>query len=278
MNDRVVFWYGCNVLRHGDIIHSAIEVLRAAGIDSTPVGGPGYCCGNPKDANLRAAEGMAVRTVEKFNARPEGQVVTWCPSCHRHMGSFMTQYQEANFSVGHITQALHARRDALARQFTQRIERRVLLHQHFGFREVDVNPLVCDLLRLIPGMEVLATEHAAPGYMCAGLTAAPAAMKENTRRICEIARDTGAQDVVTIFHSCQRLLCGLEETEPFRVVNYITLLAQALGYQHEDEYKQWKNAGSAEAVEAMIGPERIERIGRERFEQVLPDILRKPAR
>lgn len=278
MNDRVVFWYGCNVLRHGDIIHSAIEVLRAAGIDSTPVGGPGYCCGSPKDANLRAAEGMAVRTVEKFNALPEDRVVTWCPSCHRHMGSFMTQYQDANFSVGHITEALHARRDVLAERLTHRVERRVVLHQHFGFREVDVNPLVRDLLRLIPGMEVLETDHAAPGYMCSTLMPTPEAMKANTRRVCEVAAETGAQDVVTVFHSCQRLLCGLEATEPFRVVNYITLLAQALGFEHEDEFKQWKNAGSAQAVEALIGAERIERMGRSRFEQVLPDILRKPVR
>ena len=77
MSEQVVFWYGCNVLRHGDIIHSAIEVLRAAGIEPTPVGGPGYCCGSPKDANLRAAEGMAVRTVEKFNAMPQQQLVTY---------------------------------------------------------------------------------------------------------------------------------------------------------------------------------------------------------
>ena len=85
MSDRVVFWYGCNVLRHGDIIHSAIEVLRAAGIESAPVGGPGYCCGSPKDANLRAAEGMAVRTVEKFNARARGQgrdLVSVLPPAH----------------------------------------------------------------------------------------------------------------------------------------------------------------------------------------------------
>ena len=278
MNDRVVFWYGCNVLRHGDIIHSAIEVLRAVGIESAPVGGPGYCCGSPKDANLRAAEGMAVRTVEKFNARPEDKVVTWCPSCHRHMGTFMTQYQDANFSVGHITQALHERRAQLAERMTTRVERKLILHQHFGFREVDVNALVRDLLLTIPGVEVIETDHAAPGYMCSTLMPVPAAMKANTNKLCEIVRATGAQDAVTIFHSCQRLLCGLEATEPFRVVNYITLLAQGLGFEFEDEFKQWKNAGSPEAVEALIGPERIERMGRERFEQIVPDILRKPVR
>ncbi len=278
MNDRVVFWYGCNVLRHGDIIHSAIEVLRAAGIDTAPVGGPGYCCGSPKDANLRAAEGMAVRTVAKFNALPEDRVVTWCPSCHRHMGSFMTQYNDANFEVAHITQVLHARRHRLAERMHRPLERRVLLHRHIGFREVDANALVTDLLRVVPGIEVVESEHAAPGYMCSTLMSVPEAMKENTRRLCAAAAETGAQDVVTVFHSCQRLLCGLEATESFRVVNYITLLAQALGYEHADEFKQWKNAGSAEAVERLAGAERIERIGRDTFEQILPDILRKPLR
>jgi Fe-S oxidoreductase len=278
MSERVVFWYGCNVLRHGDIIHSAIAVLRAVGIDTAPVGGPGYCCGSPKDANLRAAEGMAVRTVDKFNAMPEGKVVTWCPSCHRHMGSFMTQYQEANFSVGHITQVLHARRDLLAQQMTRRIERRVILHRHFGFREVDVNCLVADLLRVVPGLELVDTEHAAPGYMCSTLMPVPEAMKANTNKLCEIAREAKADDAVTIFHSCQRLLCGLEASEPFRVVNYITVLAQALGHEFQDEFKQWKNAGSAQAVEALLGAERVVRIGRERLEQVLPDILRPPVR
>jgi hypothetical protein len=114
--------------------------------------------------------------------------------------------------------------------------------------------------------------------MCSALAPVPEALKDNTRRVCEAAHEAQAQDVVTVFHSCQRLLCGLEATEPFRVVNYITVLAQALGYEHADEYKQWKNAGSAEAVEALVGAERIERIGRARFEQVLPDILRKPVR
>ena len=161
---------------------------------------------------------------------------------------------------------------------TRRIDKRVLLHQHFGFREVEVNPLVQELLAVIPGIEICRVDHAAPGYMCSTLMPVPEAMKDNTRRLCELAHEARVDEVVTIFHSCQRLLCGLEATEPFKVTNYITLLAQGLGHDHVDEFKAWKNAGSAEAVEQLIGPERLQRIGRERFEQVLPDILRKPVR
>ncbi len=78
MSEKVVFWYGCNVVRHGDIIHGSIEILRAIGLEVAPVGGPSYCCGTSKDANLRAADGMAKRTVGKFNDSRSG-----LPKMHR---------------------------------------------------------------------------------------------------------------------------------------------------------------------------------------------------
>ena len=36
---------------------------------------------SPQEASARIAEGMAGRTVEKFNAAGGSQLVTWCPSC-----------------------------------------------------------------------------------------------------------------------------------------------------------------------------------------------------
>ena len=55
MSTPVTFWYGCNVLRHGDIIHSCLDILRALGYEPSPVGGPDYCCGTTKDANQTTA-------------------------------------------------------------------------------------------------------------------------------------------------------------------------------------------------------------------------------
>ena len=110
MTDRVTFWYGCNVVRHGDIVHGAIALLEAVGYEVLPAGGAGYCCGTMKDANLRAAEGMGQRTVEKFNEHGTGAVVSWCPSCYRHMEAFMGEYTEPQFTLTHFAQRLHARR------------------------------------------------------------------------------------------------------------------------------------------------------------------------
>jgi Fe-S oxidoreductase len=316
MSEKVVFWYGCNVVRHGDIIHSSIEILRAIGLEVAPVGGPSYCCGTSKDANLKAADGMAKRTVGKFNdlairlaeadpsapagdapvfagvsgdpasgdpasAGPVGaaKVVTWCPSCHRHMNQFMSGYTDPQFPMSHFTEIVHAQRERLRERLVHRVERRVVLHRHFGFREVDVNPLVEDLLRLIPGLELVDTDVSVPGHMCSALVSVPAAMKDVTRGVCDLARAAQADTVATVFHSCQRVLCGLEASEPFSVVNYVSLLGESMGLSLADEYKEWKLAGSADAVLERMGPDRVGRVG-EAFvrEQLMPELLRAPVK
>ena len=280
MSERVVFWYGCNAIRHGDIIHSAIALLNAVGVESDVAGGPAYCCGTIKDGNLQAAAGMAARTVEKFNATGRDKIVTWCPSCHRHMGTFMTGIATANFEVSHITEMLHARRHLLAPLLTQRIERKVVLHAHTGFHEVDAYPLVADLLRLIPGLEIVVTDYAAPGHMCSALAPVPAALKDVGRRSVDLTSQHGTDTLVTVFHSCQRLLCGLATTDGIRVVNYVNLLSEAMGVAPApDEYSQWKNAGSDAAVMALVGAGRIAKIGEEFFaKQVMPELRKLPAK
>lgn len=279
MTEKITFWYGCNVVRHGDIIHSAIALLEAVGIDVTPAGGAGYCCGTAKDGNLRAAEGMGKRTVEKFNAHGTGQVVSWCPSCYRHMNAFMGEYTAPQFQLSHFTQMLHARRDVLKAKLVHRVPRKVMLHKHFGFHEVDVNPLVEDLLRLIPGLELLETQAAAPGHMCSALSRVPAALKDATREVCDEAYQWGADTVVTVFHSCQRLLCALEASEPFKVVNYVNLLTESMGLPSQDDYKAWKLAGSEAAVIAEVGDARIAAMGEKLFrESILPELLKAPSK
>ncbi len=278
-SEKITFWYGCNVVRHGDIIHGAIALLEAVGIEVTPAGGAGYCCGTAKDGNLRAAEGMAKRTVEKFNAHGTGQVVSWCASCDRHMNGFMGEYTQPQFELSHFTQILHARRDVLAAKLTRRVERKVMLHRHFGFHEVDVNPLVEDLLRLVPGLTLVESGTAAPGHMCSALSRVPAALKDVTRGLCDEAVARGADTVATVFHSCHRLLCALEGSEPFKVVNYVNLLTESMGLEFHDDYKSWKLAGSEEAVIATVGRERVAAMGEKLFrESMLPELLKQPVK
>jgi Fe-S oxidoreductase len=278
MTDTVTFWYGCNVVRHGDIIRASIALLEAIGIRVRAAGGAAYCCGTAKDANLRAAEGMATRTVEKFNALGH-EVVTWCPSCHMHMEHFMQHEVPRAFDLAHITERLHRHRDRLAPLLTHAQPQRVLIHRHLGFREVPAADRVADLLRLIPQMQVLEAEHVAPAHMCSSLARVPEAQREANRALVALARAERADTVVTVYHSCQRLLCGLAADEPFGVINYVSLLTRAMGLDFADEYTEWKLAGSDEALIERIGPERLARAG-EGFVQseILPELRTKPRR
>ena len=92
-NDRVTFWFGCNMLRHAEMIRLSIMLLERVGYDASAVGGPAYCCGTAHDHEPRAASNMAARTVDRFNegATRDGRtkVITWCPSCHMHMSDIM---------------------------------------------------------------------------------------------------------------------------------------------------------------------------------------------
>lgn len=276
MGERITFWYGCNVLRHGDIIHSCLDILRLLGIDAQAAGGPDYCCGTGKDANQTAADGMARRTVTKFNDMGRERIVAWCPSCLTHMTDFMSHAYKPEFSLTYLVDVLYEHRAALAALLKHPVPMRVLLHKHVGFNDqVEVNVKVPELLRLIPGVEVVDDDYAAPGYMCALLTAVPAAMADMNREILMRVAAHRADAVVTVFHQCYRELCGLEAHAGTKVFNYIHLLAQAIGLQYVDEYKAWKKSGPNSA--ALIGDQRLAQVGVQFFERaMLPELMKRP--
>jgi Fe-S oxidoreductase len=276
MGDRVTFWYGCNVLRHGDIIHGCLDILRMLGIDAQPAGGPDYCCGTSKDENLTAADGMARRTVSRFNALGRERVVAWCPSCHSHMTEFMGQAYRPDFELSYLVDLLYDHRSALAGFLSKPVPMRVLLHKHVGFNDrVAVNEKVPALLRLIPGMEVVDDDYAAPGYMCALLNTVPKAMEEMNRETLRRVALHRADAVVTTFHQCYREICGLEAHANTRAYNYIHLLAQSIGLDYVDEYKAWKKAGPEAA--RVIGEQRLAQVGVDFFERaMLPELVKRP--
>lgn len=248
----VVFWYGCNAIRHPDMIDSAADILRLLDYDVSVVGGPAYCCGYVVDTHLDQSETMATRSLQRFeNMQPE-LLITFCPSCQMQLNDFTLQYQEASFAMAHLTQILHRHREQLAARMQPLPGRRLALHTHLGFNhEVPVNRLVRELLEVIPGVEVLDGPPPAPGYMCSSLRRVPAAARDIRAGVTAFAHDQGATDLVTIFHTCQRGLCDLEPGG-LRVIHYANLLAEALGTPRPDIYKAYKQAGSEERLRDLM--------------------------
>src|SRR6185436_18762419 len=158
--NRVTFWFGCNMLRHAEMIRLSIMLLERAGYDVRAAGGPAYCCGTAHDHQPHGASNMAGRTVSRFNeaAEKDGRttVVTWCPSCHMHMSDIMAPGNATAFDITHITELLADRSDRLAPMLTVPVRRRVQLHRHVGFAtHVPVNDRVMTLLSCISELELL---------------------------------------------------------------------------------------------------------------------------
>ena len=81
------------------------------------------------------------------------------------------------------------------------------------------------------------------------------AWQEHVARVAEAAAAAGVDVLATVYHSCQREICDLEGRSPFAVINYVTLLAEAMGLPaEEDWFKRQRLAGDPAATFAAIQP------------------------
>ena len=270
---RVTFWFGCNMLRHAEMIRLSIMLLERAGYDVNAAGGPAYCCGTAHDHQPRGASNMAARTVARFNEAAEkegrGTVVTWCPSCHMHMSDIMAPGNATAFDVTHVTELLADSADRLAPLLTVAVKRRVLLHRHLGFAtHVPVNDRVASLLSRIPGLE-LVEGPAVPGHMCSSLAAVPGALATAAEATWAAARAGSADTVCTIFHSCHREFAALEGKDGLQVRNWVQLVAEAMGTDASDAYRGWRNGGAPDIAA-------IERADASKYHTLIEPELRRP--
>jgi Fe-S oxidoreductase len=273
-DDRVTFWFGCNMLRHAEMIRLSMMLLERVGYDASAVGGPAYCCGTAHDHEPRAASNMAARTVDRFNegATREGRnkVITWCPSCHMHMSDIMAPGNATHFDIAHLSEVLSDRAEQLTSVMNVPVKRRVLLHRHVGFAtHVDINSRIVDVLSRISGLELI-EGPAHPGHMCSSLAAVPGALAAAARVAWSAAAENRCDTVCTIFHSCHRELAALDGKENIRIRNWIHLVAESMGVEASDAYRDWR-AGGAPDIAA------IERAEEKRYRQLVEPELRRPS-
>ena len=272
--DRVTFWFGCNMLRHADMIRISMLLLEKVGYDVEAVGGPAWCCGTAHDHAPHAASTMAGRTVERFNARAReedrGTVVTWCPSCHMHMHDIMAPGNPIGFEVAHVTELIAARADRLVPLMTTPVNETMLLHRHHGFAatHVPVNDKVAAMLSKVPGLAIVEGPQAA-GHMCSSLAPVAGALAATAKATWEAAAAAGASTVITVFHSCHRELAAYSGRAGIGIVNWVHVVARAMGITTSDTYLGWRQGGAPD-----IGA--IEKAGSANYQRLVEPELRKP--
>ena len=108
------------------------------------------------------------------------------------------------------------------------------------------------ILTAIPGLELVDLEQPRVGYMCNSLAPVPAYKRELHARELEAAAAAGVDYLVGIYHACHRELCAHETTSPFKVVNFLELVGEALGIERTDLFKQWKMMQDVDRVLAEV--------------------------
>ena len=252
----VVLYLGCNVLRTAHLVQTVAAVFDRLGLDYVAVGGPNYCCGivHHQHGDPSAGAGMSQRTLELFQRyRPE-EVVMWCPSCIYFYDE--VRHAEFPFRVRHTTEFLVSQLPRI--QFSARTEAAVALHAHCAGearqREAEA---ARTLLRAVPGLRYIPVEPD-PRF---GRSCGPALPQQlgaevwsgGIRDELSRARAGGATTLATIYHGCQRLLCGFE-SDTLRIEHYLTVFARALGIEFEDQFKKYRLWQDPERVLAETTP------------------------
>ena len=68
------------------------------------------------------------------------------------------------------------------------------------------------------------------------------------------ARAGGAEILATIYHGCQRLICGFEAEGAIAIEHYLSVFARALGIEFEDRFKKYRLWEDPERVLAESTP------------------------
>ncbi len=256
----VVMYLGCNVLRTPHIALLCLDVLDRLGTRYAVFGGPANCCGvlQFRAGDIAGAGQVGGGTVAGFAATGAPRVLTWCPTCNIQLGEVVMPATAPGFALEHVVPYIADRLDRLRPHFVHPVRRRVALHEHPGVPRVTEG--VIRILGAIPGLELVDLAQPRVGYMCNSLAPVPDYKRSLHARELAAAEAAGVDCLVGIYHACHRELCAHEATLPFRIVNFLELVGEAMGVERPDLFKQWKLMQDVDRVLAEIG-DQVEREG-----------------
>lgn len=254
----VVIYLGCNVLKTPHIAVLCLEVLDRLGTRYKVFGGPANCCGvlQFRAGDARTAGRIGGSTVAGFAGTGASRVLTWCPTCNIQLSEIVMPGTGPGFALEHVVPYIADRIDVLRSHFVRRVPKRVALHEHPGVAGVTEG--VVRILSAIHGLELVDLGQPRVGYMCNSLATVPAYKRELHARELAAAAAAGVDCLVGIYHACHRELCAHELTSPFRIVNFLELVGEAMGVERRDLFKQWKMMQDVDRVLAEIGAQVVE--------------------
>jgi Fe-S oxidoreductase len=250
-----VFYTGCNVLKTPHIALLALDIMDALGITYQVMGGPSHCCGimQLRPGDIEMSGRMGTNSIEKLSHSKSGQVISWCPSCYVQfteltLPTIERQRGSRPFEMTPFMRFLDGRLAQLTPHLQRRVEMRVALHQHPGV--AGVMEAAAEILRAIPGVELVDLKQPAVGLQSVNVGVLPAFKRELQLNELQAACDAGVDVLVTVYHSDYRELCAHERDWPFRIINILEVIGESMGLHQDDRYKQLKLLQDADQIVA----------------------------
>jgi heterodisulfide reductase subunit D len=250
-----VFYTGCNVLKTPHIALLALDIMDRLGISYQVMGGTTHCCGvvQMRAGDVATSGRFAESTMDKLARGRSGQVISWCPSCHVQFTETTLPTVEKTrgarpFEMTPFLRFLRERLDHLRPHLRKRVDMRIALHRHPGIH--GVVEAAENILRAVPGIELIDLHQPAVGLMSNYFRALPAYRRELQKNELDAAAQARVDALVAVYHADHRELCAHERDYSFRIINALEIVGQSMGIRHEDHFKRLKMLQDADAIAA----------------------------
>jgi heterodisulfide reductase subunit D len=249
-----MFYTGCNVLKTPHMALLALDIMDALGVTYKVMGGPTHCCGviQLRTGDTEVSGRQAMSSLDRLAAGKAG-VISWCASCH-------VQFTETTIpTVEKMTGArpfemtpfmlfLATRVEDLRPMLKTPVPLRIALHKHPGVK--GVVEAGTELLRMVPGIEIVDLGQPAVGLMSNALNALPDYKRVLQNAELEEAEAAKVDALVAIYHVDHRELCAHERDWPFRIINILEIVGASMGLHRDDHFKRLKIMQDADAIVA----------------------------
>ena len=249
-----VFYTGCNVLKTPHIALLALDIMDALGVTYKVMGGPSHCCGivQMRTGDAEVSGRVATNSLDKLAEGKTG-VIAWCASCHvQFTETTLPTIEKVRgsrpFEMTPFMVFLKTRFADLKPLLKRRVPLKVALHKHPGIK--GVVEAGTELLRMVPGVEVVELDQPAVGLMSNFLNALPEYKRGLHLAELEAAEAAGVDALVAIYHPDHRDLCAHERDWPFKIVNILDIVGESMGLSHADVFKRLKIMQDADAIVA----------------------------
>jgi len=138
--------------------------------------------------------------------------------------------------------------DRLQPFLRRRVNMRVALHRHPGIK--GVVEAAENILRAVPGVELVDLQQPAVGLMSNYFRALPAYRRELQKNELDAAERAGVDALVAVYHADHRELCAHERDYPFRIMNMLEIVGDSMGLHHDGHFKRLKMLQDVDAIAA----------------------------